>query len=120
MAIWGLAFKPKTDDMREAPAAAIFEGLLEGGAAVTAYDPEAGRVARRHFGDRITICDRSYDAVEGADALAVVTEWNEFREPDFKKIKSLMRRPAIFDGRNIYNPGSLREMGFYYEGIGQR
>jgi len=120
VAIWGLAFKPKTDDMREAPAAAIIEGLLEGGAAVTAYDPEAGRVARRHFGDRITICDRSYDAVEGADALAVVTEWNEFREPDFKKIKSLMRRPAIFDGRNIYNPRSLREMGFYYEGIGQR
>src|SRR2546426_1107615 len=120
VAIWGLAFKPKTDDMREAPAAAIIEGLLEGGAAVTAYDPEAGRVAGRHFGDRITICDRSYDAVEGADALAVVTEWNEFREPDFKKIKSLMRRPAIFDGRNIYNPRSLREMGFYYEGIGQR
>ena len=120
VAIWGLAFKPKTDDMREAPAAAIIEGLLQGGATVTAYDPEAGRVARRHFGDRITICDRSYDAVEGADALAVVTEWNEFREPDFKKIKALMRRPAIFDGRNIYNPRSLREMGFYYEGIGQR
>jgi len=120
VAIWGLAFKPKTDDMREAPAVAIIEGLLEGGAGVSAYDPEAGRVARREFGDRITICDRSYDAVEGADALAVVTEWNEFREPDFKKIKSLMRRPAIFDGRNIYNPRSLREMGFYYEGIGQR
>jgi UDPglucose 6-dehydrogenase len=120
VAIWGLAFKPKTDDMREAPAVAIIEGLLQGGAGVSAYDPEAGRVARREFGDRITICDRSYDAVEGADALAVVTEWNEFREPDFKKIKSLMRRPAIFDGRNIYNPRSLREMGFYYEGIGQR
>src|SRR6266571_1766689 len=120
VAIWGLAFKPKTDDMREAPAAAIIEGLLEGGASVTAYDPEAGRVAQRQFGDRITICDRSYDAVEGADALAVVTEWNEFREPDFRKIKSLLRRPAIFDGRNIYNPRSLREMGFYYEGIGQR
>lgn len=120
VAIWGLAFKPKTDDMREAPAVAIIEGLLAGGAAVSAYDPEAGRVAGRHFGNRITICDRSYDAVEGADALAVVTEWNEFREPDFKKIKSLMRRPAIFDGRNIYNPRSLREMGFYYEGIGQR
>jgi UDPglucose 6-dehydrogenase len=120
VAIWGLAFKPKTDDMREAPAVAIIEGLLEGGATVSAYDPEAGRVARGVFGDRITICERSYDALEGADALAVVTEWNEFREPDFKKIKSLMRQPAIFDGRNIYNPRALREMGFYYQGIGQR
>jgi UDPglucose 6-dehydrogenase len=120
VAIWGLAFKPKTDDMREAPAVSIIEGLLEGGATVSAYDPEAGRVARGVFAARITICERSYDAVEGADALAVVTEWNEFREPDFKKIKSLMRRPAIFDGRNIYNPRALREMGFYYQGIGQR
>jgi UDPglucose 6-dehydrogenase len=119
-AVWGLAFKPKTDDMREAPAVAIIEGLLEGGARVSAYDPEAGKVAKGVFGDRITICERSYDAVEGADALAVVTEWNEFREPDFKKIKSLMRQPAIFDGRNIYNPRALREMGFYYQGIGQR
>jgi UDPglucose 6-dehydrogenase len=120
VAIWGLAFKPKTDDMREAPAMAIIEGLLAGGAAVRAYDPKAGQVARRVFGDRVTICERSYDALEGADALAVVTEWNEFREPDFKKIKALMRQPAIFDGRNIYNPQSLRELGFFYQGIGQR
>jgi UDPglucose 6-dehydrogenase len=120
VAIWGLAFKPKTDDMREAPAVAIIEGLLAGGATVSAYDPEAGRAARGVFGNRITICERSYDALEGADALAVVTEWNEFREPDFKKIKSLMRQPAIFDGRNIYNPRALSEMGFFYQGIGQR
>jgi UDPglucose 6-dehydrogenase len=120
VAIWGLAFKPKTDDMREAPAVAIIEGLLAGGATVRAYDPEAGKVARALFGGRITISERGYDAVEGADALAVVTEWNEFREPDFKKIKALMRRPVIFDGRNIYNPSNLREMGFHYEGIGQR
>jgi UDPglucose 6-dehydrogenase len=120
VAIWGLAFKPKTDDMREAPAVAIIEGLLAGGAIVRAYDPEAARAARSIFGDRITICERSYEAVDGAEALAVVTEWNEFREPDFKKIKALMRQPAIFDGRNIYNPRGLREMGFYYEGIGQR
>ena len=120
VAIWGLAFKPKTDDMREAPAVAIIEGLLAGGASVCAYDPEAGRAARSNFGSRITICDRSYEALEGADALAVVTEWNEFREPDFKKIKALMRQPVIFDGRNIYNPRGLREMGFYYQGIGQR
>ena len=120
VAVWGLAFKPKTDDMREAPAVAVIEGLLAGGARVRAYDPEAGRVAQGLFGDRITICERSYDAVEGADALAVVTEWNEFREPDFKRIKALMRQPAIFDGRNIYNPRNLREMGFHYQGIGQR
>ncbi len=120
VAVWGLAFKPRTDDMREAPALAVIEGLLAGGASVRAYDPKAGAVARRVLDDRITLCSRSYEAVEGADALAVITEWNEFREPDFKRIKSLMRRPAIFDGRNIYHPPALRELGFHYEGIGRR
>ena len=120
VAVWGLAFKPRTDDMREAPAAAIIEGLLAGGAAVRAYDPKATDVARRVFGDRIHFCERSYEAVEGADALVVATEWNEFREPDFARIKALMRQPAVFDGRNIYNPQVLREMGFHYEGIGRR
>jgi UDPglucose 6-dehydrogenase len=120
VAVWGLAFKPRTDDMREAPALAVIEGLLAGGAAVRAYDPKAMGVARGVLGDRVTLCARSYDAVEGADALAVVTEWNEFREPDFGRIRSLMRTPAIFDGRNIYNPAPLREMGFHYEGIGRR
>jgi len=118
--VWGLAFKPRTDDMREAPALAVIEGLLAGGASVRAYDPKAGAVARKLLDQRVTICDRSYDAVEGADALAVVTEWNEFREPDFKRIKSLMRTPAIFDGRNIFHPPALRELGFHYEGIGRR
>jgi UDPglucose 6-dehydrogenase len=120
VAVWGLAFKPRTDDMREAPAAAIISGLLEGGAAVRAYDPKASGAARRLFGDRVHFCRRSYEAVEGADALVVATEWNEFREPDFARIKSLMRHPAVFDGRNIYNPRVLREMGFHYEGIGRR
>jgi UDPglucose 6-dehydrogenase len=120
VAVWGLAFKPRTDDMREAPALAIIEGLLAGGAAVRAYDPKATAAARRTLGDRVTLTARSYEAVEGADALVVVTEWNEFREPDFLKIKSLMRRPAIFDGRNIYNPQPLRSLGFHYEGIGRR
>jgi len=120
VAVWGLAFKPRTDDMREAPALTLIEGLLAKGAVIRAYDPKAGPVARRILGERFTLCSRSYEAVEGADALAVVTEWNEFREPDFQRIKSLMRRPSIFDGRNIYNPQHLKELGFHYEGIGRR
>jgi UDPglucose 6-dehydrogenase len=120
VAVWGLTFKPRTDDMREAPALAVIERLLAGGAGVRAFDPKAGPLAGRLLGGRVKLCERSYDAVEGADALVVVTEWNEFREPDFERIKSLMRRPAIFDGRNIYNPSHLREMGFHYEGIGRR
>ena len=120
VAIWGLAFKPKTDDMREAPSIAIIERLLAGGATVRAYDPKAEDGARRVFGDRITFCERAHEAVKGADALIVVTEWNEFREPDFEKLKARMRRPAVFDGRNIYNPQTVRAMGFHYEGIGRR
>ena len=120
VAVWGLAFKPRTDDMREAPALAVIEALLKRGAAVRAYDPKAMEVARPLLGERVQLCQRSYEAVEGADALIVVTEWNEFREPDFERIKALMRRPAIFDGRNIYNPQTLRELGFHYEGIGRR
>jgi UDPglucose 6-dehydrogenase len=120
VAVWGLAFKPRTDDMREAPALALIEALLERGVDVRAYDPKAVASAERELGDKVTLCARSYDAVKGADALVVVTEWSEFREPDFPRIKSLMRRPAIFDGRNIYNPQMLRELGFHYEGIGRR
>ncbi len=120
VAIWGLAFKPRTDDMREAPAMSVIQGLLEGGASVRAYDPKAMEGARRVLGDRVHFCHRSYEAVEGADALVVATEWNEFREPDFPRIKALMRHPAVFDGRNIYNPQVLREHGFHYEGIGRR
>jgi UDPglucose 6-dehydrogenase len=106
--------------MREAPAIAVIEALLKGGAEVTAYDPKAEEGARAHFGDRVAFCGRAYEALQGADALVVVTEWNEFREPDFAKIRSLMRRPAIFDGRNIYDPRLLRDLGFHYEGIGRR
>jgi len=120
IAIWGLAFKPRTDDMREAPAIAVIDALLKEGAEVTAYDPKAETSAREVFGDRVTFCGRAYEAVAGADALVVVTEWNEFREPDFAKIRTLMRKPAIFDGRNIYDPRLLRELGFHYEGIGRR
>jgi UDPglucose 6-dehydrogenase len=120
VAVWGLAFKPRTDDMREAPAIAIVEGLLAGGATVKAYDPKAEAQARRLFGSRVCLCGRAYEAVVDADALVVVTEWNEFREPDFAKIRSLMRHPAVFDGRNIYTPEVLRDLGFHYEGIGRR
>ena len=120
VAVWGLAFKPRTDDLREAPALAIIRGLREGGAAVRAYDPKAMPAARGVLDAGVTLCARSYDAVEGADALVLATEWNEFREPDFARIKRLMRRPAIFDGRNVYNPSMLRDMGFHYEGIGRR
>jgi len=120
IAVWGLAFKPRTDDMREAPALSLIQGLLEAGATVQAYDPKATAYARRLLGERVVYCTRSYDAVKGADALVLVTEWNEFREPDFERIKSLMRHAAIFDGRNIYNPDLLKQLGFHYEGIGRR
>jgi UDPglucose 6-dehydrogenase len=119
VALWGLAFKPRTDDMREAPAVALIQGLLKEGAAVRAYDPKAIPAAKQVFGERVTFTARSYDAVEGADAMVVATEWNEFREPDFRRIREHMRRPAIFDGRNLYNPQTLRDLGFHYEGIGR-
>ncbi|MPY87184.1 MAG: nucleotide sugar dehydrogenase [Luteitalea sp.] len=117
--VWGLSFKPRTDDMREAPAISIIERLLAHGARVQAYDPEAREVARRLFGPRITYAKHSYDALAGADALALVTEWNEFREPDFPRMKELMRSPVVFDGRNIYNPEHLRGLGFTYYSIGR-
>jgi UDPglucose 6-dehydrogenase len=120
IALWGLAFKPRTDDMREAPAIAIVERLLSAGAKVQAYDPEATRVAKGIFGARVQLAERSYDALKGADALALVTEWNEFREPDFPRMRKLMRSPVVFDGRNIYNPEQMRAQGFTYFSIGRR
>jgi UDPglucose 6-dehydrogenase len=119
IALWGLAFKPRTDDMREAPAIPIIEKLLEVGAIVRAYDPEAAPTARHLFGSRISLCEKSYDALSGADALAIVTEWNEFREPDFAKMHRLMRAPVVFDGRNIYSPEHMRALGFTYFSIGR-
>jgi UDPglucose 6-dehydrogenase len=119
IALWGLAFKPRTDDMREAPAIPIIENLLARGAMVRAYDPAAAPVARRIFDGRIALCEKSYDALAGADALAIVTEWNEFREPDFDKMRSLLKSPIVFDGRNIYSPGQMRALGFTYFSIGR-
>jgi UDPglucose 6-dehydrogenase len=119
IALWGLAFKPRTDDMREAPAITIVDLLLRAGAKVQAYDPEATRVAKGIFGTKVQLAEKSYDALKGADALAVVTEWNEFREPDFARMRKLMRAPVVFDGRNIYSPEQMRAQGFTYVSIGR-
>ena len=119
-AVWGLAFKPKTDDMREAPSVEVIEGLLAKGAQVVAHDPVAERTARRVFGDRIRYTQVPYQALEGADGLFVVTEWNEFRHPDFERMKALMKQPVVFDGRNIYDPTRMRELGFTYMALGRR
>jgi len=118
-AIWGLAFKPRTDDMREAPSLTVVEGLLARGAAVAVHDPEALNEARGLFGDRVAYHRVNYEALDGADALLIVTEWNEFRRPDFPRMKRLLRRPVIFDGRNLYEPDVMREHGFTYFPIGR-
>jgi UDPglucose 6-dehydrogenase len=120
IAVWGLSFKPRTDDMREAPSVVVINHLLRAGAAVRAHDPVAVREAQKIFRNRVVFTDNEYDALRGADALAVVTEWNEFRTPDFPTMKKLMRSPVIFDGRNIYNQDELRKLGFTYYGIGRR
>ncbi|HCF61244.1 MAG TPA: UDP-glucose 6-dehydrogenase [Myxococcales bacterium] len=118
--VWGLAFKPKTDDMREAPSIEIIEGLVGKGARVQVTDPVATEVARKIFGDRVLFCPGPYEAIEGADALCIVTEWNEFRHPDFERMKALMKTPVVFDGRNLFDPAKMRERGFVYHGIGRR
>lgn len=118
-AVWGLAFKPRTDDMREAPSIEIIENLLAEGVKVVAYDPKASHTAREIFGDKIEILDEQYKVLRGADALMLVTEWNEFRQPDFDLMKKLMKRPIVFDGRNIWAPDKMRDMGFVYHCIGR-
>ncbi len=117
-AVWGLAFKPKTNDMREAPAITIINKLLEKGAKIKAYDPKAIETAKGIFNDKIEYAASSYDALENSDCLLLLTEWNEFRRPDFEKIKNLMRQRIIFDGRNQYNKTRLAEKGFEYYNIG--
>lgn len=119
VAVWGLAFKPRTDDMREAPAIPIIEGLLARGAKVQAYDPEAMNVARGIFGASITYSSSAYHALAGTEVLLIVTEWNEFREPDFARMKKAMKRPLILDGRNLYQPNQVRGLGFTYHSIGR-
>jgi UDPglucose 6-dehydrogenase len=119
IALWGLAFKPNTDDMREAPALVLIDQLLAAGATVTAHDPAAMHEAERRVGGRIAFAETNYEALEGADALVVVTEWNEYRHPDFARIKATLRRPVLVDGRNLYEPSKMRALGFTYDCIGR-
>jgi UDPglucose 6-dehydrogenase len=119
IAVWGLAFKPGTDDIREAPALVLIDQLLSAGATVAATDPVAMEAIRKQLGDRIRYEESNYDCAKGADALVLVTEWNEFRRPSFERLKSLLRQPVLFDGRNMWNPAELRGAGFTYYAIGR-
>jgi len=119
IAVWGLAFKPNTDDMREAPSLTLIDALLVANATVTAHDPAAMEETRRKIGDSIQYAKSNYDALEGADALVVVTDWNEYRHPDFARIKGTLRHPIVIDGRNLYNPAKMKALGFEYDSIGR-
>lgn len=119
VAIWGLAFKPNTDDLRDAPSLTIIQELLDEGVKIQTHDPVALEGAKAVLGKRVGYFENNYDALKGADALVIVTEWNEFRRPNFERMKSLMKRPLIFDGRNIYDPVVMKEKGFEYFGIGR-
>ena len=119
IAIWGLAFKPQTDDMREAPALTLIDELIGAGAKVVGHDPAAMHEAERRIGKKIEFAETNYDAIDGADALVVVTDWNEYRHPDFARIKSMLKRPVVVDGRNLYDPAKMRALGFTYLSIGR-
>ncbi|RKX18505.1 MAG: UDP-glucose 6-dehydrogenase, partial [Candidatus Zixiibacteriota bacterium] len=119
-ALWGLSFKPNTDDMREAPALVIIDELTKMGATVRAYDPVAMDEAKRRIGDKIFYAKNQYEATENADALLIVTEWNEFRMPDFEKLRNNLKEKLIFDGRNIYQPEMMKEKEFSYFSIGRQ
>ncbi len=120
IAVWGLAFKPQTDDMRDAPSLTLIEDLLEAGATVSAHDPAAISEAKHKLGNRIRYAETNYDALTGADALVVVTDWNEYRHPDFARVKSSLRRPVVIDGRNLYDPAKMADLGFTYHSIGRQ
>jgi UDPglucose 6-dehydrogenase len=119
VAVWGLSFKPRTDDVREAPALVLIDELLKAGATVRVHDPEAMANVREQYGDKLVYCDRPYGALEGADGLAIVTEWQEFRNPDFEVMRRLLKGAVIFDGRNIYDPKTMEGYGFAYYAIGR-
>jgi UDPglucose 6-dehydrogenase len=119
IAVWGLAFKPQTDDMRESPALTLIEQLVEAGASVVAHDPVAIPEARRRLGDRVEFAETNYSALEAAEALVIVTDWNEYRHPDLKRIKATLKRPLVVDGRNLYDPAKMRALGFTYLSIGR-
>lgn len=118
-ALWGLAFKPNTDDIREAPALYIIDALQEAGATVAAFDPEAMNNVKKEIGDKINYATSQYEALQNADALIIATEWNEFRTPDFSKIQKSLKNKAIFDGRNLFDTAAMRELGFHYESVGR-
>ena len=120
IALWGLAFKPNTDDVREAPALYIINELLNEGAAITAFDPEAMNNVKQILNGKIDLTTSQYDAIKGCDALVIATEWSEFRTPDFERMASVMKNKVIFDGRNVFDPAQMKELGFYYESIGRR
>jgi UDPglucose 6-dehydrogenase len=123
VAVWGLSFKPGTDDMREAPALVLIEQLLEWGATVCAHDPAAMEEARRRIGDgggKICYAETGYDALTGADALVIVTDWNEYRHPDFNRLKATLKRPIVVDGRNLYDPKKMSNVGITYYSIGRQ
>jgi UDPglucose 6-dehydrogenase len=119
LAVWGLAFKPRTDDVREAPALTFLNAMLAAGATCRVHDPEALANVREQYGDQLVYCDRPYGALEGADGLVIVTEWPEFRNPDFEVLRRLMRQRVIFDGRNLYEPRQMEALGITYYAIGR-
>jgi len=119
IAVWGLSFKPRTDDIRDAPALVLIDRLLQLGTRLRVHDPEAMSNVREIYGDKLVYAELPMDALEGADALAIVTEWGEFRNPEFDEMKSRMRQPVIFDGRNLYNPRQMKSLGFTYQCIGK-
>jgi UDPglucose 6-dehydrogenase len=118
-ALWGLAFKPNTDDIREAPALYIIDTLMKEGASLTVYDPEAMNNVKEIVGEKLTYAENQYDALKGADALIIATEWNEFRTPNFLKIVTNLKSKVIFDGRNLFDIAAIKELGFYYESVGR-
>jgi UDPglucose 6-dehydrogenase len=120
IAMWGLSFKPNTDDMREAPALVLIEKLLQAGCSVVAYDPVAMHESERRIGNSISYADTPYNALDGADALMLVTEWTEFRYPDWNDVKKRLKTPLILDGRNIYDRNEMKELGFHYHCIGNK
>jgi len=119
VAIWGLSFKANTDDMRESPSLTVIDDLLAAGVEITAHDPVAMPEARHRLDKRVTYAESSYDALRDADALAILTDWNEYRHPDFERMRTSLRRPLIVDGRNLYNPSKMQQLGFEYFSIGR-
>lgn len=120
LAVWGLAFKPRTDDIREAPACELIDRLLEWGVRLQVHDPEAMQNIRLLYGDRLTYAEQPYDALSGADGLVIMTEWEEFRHPDLARVRQMLRQPVVFDGRNLFEPGRMRKAGLTYYSIGRR